>query len=454
MISKLQLKNFKAFDDLEIDLSPITLLLGPNNAGKSAIIAAFRLLLQTIDSNDDQVPLLMNGRFGDFGTYRDVVHGNHRGRPIKIDIDFEFREDPRYSRGVRGRFPDDSYNSVHLALDFKYRTRRREIILRATEIRADGRILLSTHYSEDSERQLIERIGQKQVPVQLKSSISRALRIQNYVPYLYPAIAISPMKRDSATSEFITAEIENQFDATRRLSRRIVENLKSIEYIGALRASPSRTYLFAGERRRRVGQSGENAISLIVMDAQRQKSRMESIVSSISSWLSKAGIGSSLEINPLSDRHFEVRVNHPVTKESQNLADIGYGISQILPVLAGGYALRSGSTYMVEEPEIHLHPRAQAELGSFFYELYSNGVYSLVETHSEYLILRLQQYVAQGLLAPKDLRVIYVYPSPKGKKAIPLLLDEKGYFLDEWPEGFFPERLEEAKRLSRLRRGS
>lgn len=65
MIKQMKLHNFKAFEDLDIEFKPITLLLGPNNSGKSSIIAALRLLVQTIESNDSNVPILLNGIFGD-----------------------------------------------------------------------------------------------------------------------------------------------------------------------------------------------------------------------------------------------------------------------------------------------------------------------------------------------------------------------------------------------------
>ncbi len=453
MINMLELRNFKAFEELSINISPITFLLGPNNSGKSAIIAALRLLFQTIDSNDRLVPLLLNGRFGDFGTYRDVVHGNHRGRPIKIGIGFtssDRRDDTRRTSTV---FSRDLEGNVRLDLDFKYRTRRREIILRSCELRIGGHVRLSTHYSEESERQLLERVGKTEVPTPIKSTVSRALRMQNFVPFLAPHFALGSSKRDSATQEFISEEIEDEFRALQKIARAIANDLQSIEYVGPLRASPSRTYLFTGERRRRIGLRGENAINLIAMDKQRRSSRIEPIVNAISTWLTKAEIGAALDINPLSDRHYEIRVQHPVTKESQNLADIGYGISQVLPVLVGGYSLDADSTYLIEEPEIHLHPRAQAELGTFFRDLYYRGINTIVETHSEHLILRMQQYVAQGSIPPDDIRVLYVYPTSVGKVVKTLRLDDKGRFIDDWPEGFFPERLEEAKRLSKIRKG-
>ena len=110
---------------------------------------------------------------------------------------------------------------------------------------------------------------------------------------------------------------------------------------------------------------------------------------------------------------------------------------------------------MVEEPEIHLHPRAQAQLGEFFMDLYRNGVASIVETHSEYLVLRLQQLVASGELPPEHIAFYYVYADPETqlKRLLPMRLDRRARFDDQLPEGFFPERLAEARELARLRAG-
>src|ERR1051326_8815411 len=89
MISGLTLRNFKAFEFLAINLRPLTFILGPNNSGKSSIISPSRMLVQTMESYDQEVPLLLDGIMGDFGTYKDIVFGNHRGRVLEMSIDFE-----------------------------------------------------------------------------------------------------------------------------------------------------------------------------------------------------------------------------------------------------------------------------------------------------------------------------------------------------------------------------
>src|SRR5687768_260225 len=86
MITELSLWDFKAFHELTLSVRPITVLVGENNSGKSSILAALRLLSQTATSFDRRVPLLLQGELGDFGAYRDVVFGNHRGRPFRIEL--------------------------------------------------------------------------------------------------------------------------------------------------------------------------------------------------------------------------------------------------------------------------------------------------------------------------------------------------------------------------------
>lgn len=457
MLSELFLRNFKAFDELSASLKPITLFFGPNNSGKSSILASIRILVQTIESFDYQVPLLLNGVMGDFGTYRDIVHGNYRGRPIEVSLTLHPYGrilPPARLEKLRGNPQDFWYElqntSYEVKLAFKYRAKRREIILRDTELKENGTSLLSTKYSEDSERQIIEKVGNKPVPSPLKAVISRGLRMQNFLPrYYFPRATES---EGTALSEFLTSELRQTSQQAVNIAGHISAQLHRVEYLGAMRAPPSRTYLFTGEKRRRIGATGENTANILAMDSVRSGSRSLNMVQRVSAWLSKANIASDVQIQPLSDRHYEIRVQHPLTKEYENIADVGYGNSQVIPVLVGGYNLEPGrDVYMVEEPEIHLHPRAQAELGDFFLDLYQTGVQSIAETHSEYIILRLQQHIAKGLLPHDHVQIYYVYSDQEGKKLAPLQLDQDGRFLAEWPEGFFPERLNEAKKLSRIR---
>ena len=139
-----------------------------------------------------------------------------------------------------------------------------------------------------------------------------------------------------------------------------------------------------------------------------------------------------------------------------SFSDVGTGVSQVLPVLAsgGGYlgsgGFRGGGIY--RQPELHLHPRAQAELGDFFIAtLNSSAKCGLtLETHSEHLILRLLRRIRERLprtshlhLRSEDLSLVYLHPTKAGSEVHLIRVDENGDFLDPWPAGFFEDRYED-----------
>jgi len=145
----------------------------------------------------------------------------------------------------------------------------------------------------------------------------------------------------------------------------------------------------------------------------------------------------------------DLRTNTPVSH-----LDVGVGISQVIPVLVSLYGLKQ-SILAIEQPEIHLHPALQAELGDVAIEsaLGGNGNTLLLETHSEHLILRILRRIresAKGKLPegvpaikPKDVAVLYLVLSETGARVLELPINEQGRFDAPWPDGFFPERAKE-----------
>lgn len=454
MISNITLHNFKAFDELSVDFAPITILVGPNNSGKSSIHAALRLLAQTLDGTDNQTQLLLTGGFGDFGTYKDLVYRNFGGRAIGISISVRSNFQ---SALPRSKLPMDwimGTDTMTLDLEFKYRVRRRELILRRVTTSLDGEPLLDIGYSNDSGKNLVNSIGKVEVPSAIKSLLSQQLlRMDTFMPSVRTFLNYEQREQPSLR-DFYTKEIEQSARRSNEVVREIRYFLSRIDYIGAMRLPPLRTYLFTGQRPRRIGAAGENTAGLLSLYTSRDATPSGEVLELLKKWLSDAGIASNIRVDAISDRHFEILVQHPVTKEYENLVDVGQGNSQVLPVLLGGFQRAPTSTYIVEEPEIHLHPRAQATLGDFVLQLYQRRVQSIIETHSEYLVVRLQQHVASKAIPPDHVRFYYVLPSENGKDVVSLRLDDKGRFIDEWPEGFFPERLDEAKKLSRIRYAS
>jgi predicted ATPase len=438
VISHLELTDVKAFHRLSMDFSGLTVLLGPNNSGKSSIIAPIRLLAQTMQSADPDLSLLLDGPMGDFGTFRDMVHGNHRGRPMRIGLTVA------YPAG-----DTDSVRTAEVDIELKYRTQRRELVIREAVLKGNGKHIATTALSSDAQRHVLTRVNGTAVPAAQRSALSDYMRMRHFVPQIWP-YALRRRTQTSLATEPLLAQIEQVEEASMEATFLIEQSLQSVEYLSALRQAPERTYHQTGAARTRVGPTGDNWAGLFVLDSSKPP-KQRTIVPGLVQWLRRSGLASNVRLNWLSDRHYEVQIQHAQSREWQNLADVGQAHSQVIPVLVGGLRLPSGSTYLVEEPEIHLHPGAQADLGDFFVDLIGRGVSSIVETHSEYLVLRLQQHVASGDLRPDQVRFVYVDSTRSGKRTRVLSLDEQARFLSQLEGGFFPQRLEEARKLARIR---
>ncbi|MBX2990107.1 MAG: DUF3696 domain-containing protein [Bacteroidetes bacterium] len=141
----------------------------------------------------------------------------------------------------------------------------------------------------------------------------------------------------------------------------------------------------------------------------------------------------------------DLRTDTPVSHR-----DVGIGISQALPVLVYAFA-NEKKTIAIEQPEIHLHPALQAELGDVFIEsaLGERKNTFILETHSEHLILRILRRIRESSekkvpdITPNDVQVLYVQPGANGSAVIPLDITPEGDFVQKWPGGFFAERAEE-----------
>ena len=231
-------------------------------------------------------------------------------------------------------------------------------------------------------------------------------------------------------------------DLTIKASTLLRGYLENLVYIRPLRSYPERLYIFGGNNGEQVGQGGKNIADVLYTKPD--------VLNAVNKQFELFDLGYEIKISNFKDEEtsdlsdvFAIRLIDRYTKVNVSLLDVGFGISQILPVIIQSVLSRN-KTIVIEQPEIHIHPRLQAQLGSLLAEsVKSFGNRFIIETHSEHLLLRLQKLIRNGELSHEDIAVVYVDRGKNGSQCLELRIDSEGDFIDEWPNGFFDEGFNE-----------
>ncbi len=241
-------------------------------------------------------------------------------------------------------------------------------------------------------------------------------------------------ERGKLSSEVLgasTAAFENQFSR--------------VYYLGPTRVHPQRHYHWNGKHPVEMGLCGDEAIAALLSARVRNLKTSHNgngvpIEARVSAWLQKMELAHNFWLGPngASDNStYEVRIQKTPTSARVTLADIGYGLADLLPILVHCYYVPEGSTLILEQPGIHLHPHTQAQLADLFLEVIAERhLQILIESHSEQLLTRLQRRIAEKNVA-QDTIALYFCRNTDGASTIEKLeVDELGD-IHNWPEYFF-----------------
>lgn len=441
MITAIRCENFRCFKDTgTLKLAPITILVGENNSGKSAIIQSLHLPALALGSEDPSIRLKLLHQDYDYGSFKDIVFRHNEKEFITMSYEMLISK-PRNADRRRTLEP------VIMRLTYGYLSKRKEIYLHNFVIEdSDGErlkisprrytdaigVLMRNH--EEKSPFLSRLIGRKGFTFQLKyEQISLITRIYDKYP------------EEIANKLFLN--LGNIFALVNLFN----QSFNKIYHLGPLRIPPSRTYMYSGELVERLGMKGEFALQKYSALRKRNRKEDREKTKLIDESLYKLGFINEFTPQKIGTRHYEFWTKHNKSLLKANLADTGFGTSQVLPVIVSLFTSPDGSTLLFEQPEIHLHPAAQAELGSIFARACSPKKRILIETHSENMILRIRTEVAKGTLKPDDVLFYYTLPKKLGHKVLSISLNEDGEFSRTWPKGFFEENYIESLELSRAR---
>lgn len=219
----------------------------------------------------------------------------------------------------------------------------------------------------------------------------------------------------------------------------MVELLRGLIHLPGLRGNPERTYPVTAVGGFFPGTFEKYAASVI---AQWQASKQSAKIEELSNDLERLGLTWKVTASSVSDTQVEIQVGRLASasrgrpRDLVNIADVGFGLSQTLPVVVSLRAAEPGQLVYLEQPEIHLHPRAQTAMAQILADAAKRGVRVVAETHSSLLLMGIQTLVAEGELSPELVKLHWFRRRDDGSTMIESAdLDEAGAFGD-WPEDF------------------
>lgn len=217
------------------------------------------------------------------------------------------------------------------------------------------------------------------------------------------------------------------------LSNQVANFEKVINFIGSNRLSPSRTYYQKAKSNFKVGVNGENYLDQIYDWQIKNDEKLKQLVEH----LKEMKILQNIKAVSLGGGRFEIRLQTNNNKIENALSDVGFGVSQFMPIIVADLQLPENSTLMVAQPEIHLHPSIQSAFGDYLVkQVKEQQKYYIIETHSEYLLNKIRLLIVKGEIAKEEVSVYFMDHNGEEAKAHKIIFNEDGQILNA-PENFF-----------------
>ncbi|GAA0398845.1 hypothetical protein GCM10009541_47360 [Micromonospora gifhornensis] len=405
-LRKIVLENYRCFRDRqEVELAPVTVVLGKNNSGKSVLTRA-PLVIATGFDTSSTAPLDL-----------DRLH------PLPVDgfpdLIFEQSTHGRFTLGVETGGPGE----FKLEATIRYVDEDRSAYVSSLQLAAAGRLLdLRLQPSiELTEQGLLYEVREPGGEPAIRAVTFRGLL---------------PRARESGIGW--PPALRNW------------PSLGPIRFLSAYRDRPERQHRLPFGTPREVGEQGQGVYGILADDQARRSGELIDRVNELLATIVPDWRIEEIPAGPL----WSTVLTRPGSSVRVNLADAGTGLAQVLPVLVQCALdeLRGDGVkplQIVEEPEMHLHPGAHAALANLYLETArTTGTQFLIETHSETLLLRLRRLIAEGKYQP-DMVAVYVVEQRDGVSTVQrVAIDELGNLGAGWPEGYFSQDYDEARALA------
>jgi len=443
-ITRITVAGYKSIEqEQSVEIRPLTILAGANSSGKSSLMQPLLLLKQTLEAAYDPGALLLNGpnvKFTSFDQLLSNIGKGKRASSFRVGIEAITMETEQ-GEGQDGEYIEwetPSKDAIEISFgrhsqsgfDVQQMTyhnykENKQVTLRSNMSEAEIASAFLDYFDEEELKNELRGKANDQA----KSSISARLAVVRERCYLV-------VQGSSGQVWLLHTPF---FAGIPPASATFSPHLKEIIHLPGLRGNPERNYPVTAIGKAFPGTFENYTASIIVRWQQERKAEK---ISHLSSDLERLGLTWKVAAKHINDTQVELqvgRLTHAGQKKSSNLVnitDVGFGISQTLPALVALHTAEKGQLVYLEQPEIHLHPRAQTAMAGVLADAAKRGVRVVAETHSSLLLLGIQTLIAEGKLSPDLVKLHWFARDENGATSIRSAdLDESGAFGD-WPEDF------------------
>ncbi len=400
----IKISGFKsAMEPVEVRIANLTILAGQNSAGKSTVMQPLLMIKQTIEKPYDPGGLAIDGPLVRF-TSADQFLSRRSGRQRTGGYDLTLQYDRRTFSLHYGRSETTGIDLLKMSVtepDRSFTWRLGQTLKRSDpSLRTQGRSSLDDNLDERDRLEVV---------------------------------------RDGAT---LAARLVGGLSDTLHYSvvwaNAVNEDARGLIHLPGLRGNPERSYPISIFGPRYPGSFNDYVASVVNHWQSVKDTRLENLGRN----LHGLGLTSHVAANRIDDTRVEVLVGRLPTayqggqRDTVNIADVGFGVSQTLPVLVALLAAEKGQLVFIEQPELHLHPKAQVALASLLVDAANRGVRVIAETHSHLLLLALQKLIAKGDIDPENISMNWFTRDTEGQTHVAEAKLESDGSYGDWPVDF------------------
>jgi len=404
-----------------IEVKGLTIIAGANSSGKSSFMQPFLILKQTLESNTDDSALVINGENTNLTESSQIFCNITKKEEFSIYIEYKKKE-------------DDAGSKEESKVSFTYNKNTGFTASESSLVDSTKEIKILPDMNEEDILNLVSKFRLNDVQFDriynnfYESDFRMVHKISRDKPFL--SLDISPYKEEEEKKS-----VNFGFGFGFKPNGALEDLAEKIIHIPGIRSTPERQYKIHGYSTKFQGRFDKYTASILYKWGLKEKNKIKELNVIINT----LGLGADISAKKLNEAQVCVEVSRPTRNKKQdkvNLSDVGFGLSQVLPIIVALIESNNEHIIYIEQPEIHLHPKAQFKLAAILSDYVNKGRKMIIETHSSILIRGLQIEVAEGKLPENSVSLNWFTQDSDGATAVSeAMFDENGTFGD-WPADF------------------